>query len=87
MDGGAWWAIVHGVANSRTGLSDFTFFQEEKIHFKKLTKETTQSHAGLGATISCNFASLNRMKTEQSLHVCGIFYHCLLTAKMYVNIK
>ena len=25
MNGGAWWATVHGVANSRTGLSDFTF--------------------------------------------------------------
>ena len=26
MDGGAWWAPVHGVAMSRTRLSDFTFF-------------------------------------------------------------
>ena len=25
MDGGAWWAVVHGVAKSRTRLSDFTF--------------------------------------------------------------
>ena len=25
MDGGAWWAAVHGVAQSWTGLSDFTF--------------------------------------------------------------
>ena len=25
MDGGAWWAAVHGVAESRTRLSDFTF--------------------------------------------------------------
>ena len=25
MDRGAWWATVHGVANSRTRLSDFTF--------------------------------------------------------------
>ena len=24
MDGGAWWAAVHGVANSQTRLSDFT---------------------------------------------------------------
>ena len=24
MDGGAWWATVHGVAKSRTDLSDFT---------------------------------------------------------------
>ena len=25
MDGGAWWAAVHGVAKSRTRLSDLTF--------------------------------------------------------------
>ena len=25
-DGGAWWDTVHGVAKSRTQLSDFTFF-------------------------------------------------------------
>ena len=25
MDGGAWWATAHGVAKSRTQLSDFTF--------------------------------------------------------------
>ena len=25
MDGGAWWAAVHGVVKGRTRLSDFTF--------------------------------------------------------------
>ena len=25
MDGGAWWATVHGAAKSQTRLSDFTF--------------------------------------------------------------
>ena len=25
MDGGAWWAAVHGVTKSQVGLSDFTF--------------------------------------------------------------
>ena len=33
MEGGAWWATVHGVAKSRTRLSDFTFtftFRENK---------------------------------------------------------
>ena len=34
MDGGAWWAIVHGVAESRTRLSDFTFtFHQEDLLF------------------------------------------------------
>ena len=35
MDGGAWWAAVHGVAKSRTRLSDFTF----TFHFYALEKE------------------------------------------------
>ena len=35
MDGGAWWAAVHGVARSRTRLSDFTLF----FHFHALEKE------------------------------------------------
>ena len=35
MDGGAWWAAVHGVAKSRTQLSDFTF----SFHFPALEKE------------------------------------------------
>ena len=30
MDGGAWWAAVHGVAESQTQLSDFT---TERLHF------------------------------------------------------
>ena len=25
MDGGIWWAVVHGVSKSQTRLSDFTF--------------------------------------------------------------
>ena len=35
MDGGAWWAAVHGVAKSQTRLSDFTF----TFHFPALEKE------------------------------------------------
>ena len=35
MDGGAWWAAVHGVAKSRTRLNDFTF----TFHFHALEKE------------------------------------------------
>ena len=26
MDGGAWWATIHGVSKSQTRLSEFTFF-------------------------------------------------------------
>ena len=35
MDGGAWWAAVHGVAKSRTRLSDFTLI----FYFHALEKE------------------------------------------------
>ena len=35
MDGGAWWAAVHGVAKSQTRLSDFTF----SFHLHALEKE------------------------------------------------
>ena len=35
MDGGAWKAAVHGVAEGRTQLSDFTFI----FHFHALEKE------------------------------------------------
>ena len=35
MDGGAWWAAVHGIAKSRTRLSTFIF----TFHFHALEKE------------------------------------------------
>ena len=35
MDGGAWWAAVHGVTKSQTRPSDFTF----TFHFHALEKE------------------------------------------------
>ena len=35
MDGGAWWAVVHGVAEGQTRLSDFTF----TFHSHALEKE------------------------------------------------
>ena len=35
MDRGAWWAAVHGVAKSRTRLSDFTF----PFHFHALERK------------------------------------------------
>ena len=35
MDGGAWWAVVHGIAKSWTRLSDFTF----TFHSHALEKE------------------------------------------------
>ena len=42
MNGGAWWAAVHGVAKSGTWLSDFTF----TFHFHALEKEMA-THSGV----------------------------------------
>ena len=42
MDGGAWWAAVHGVAKSRTRLSDVAFI----FHFHALEKEMA-THSSL----------------------------------------
>ena len=42
MDGGAWKATVHGVAEGRTRLSDFTF----TFHFHAWEKEMA-THSGI----------------------------------------
>ena len=44
LDGGVWWAAVHGVAKSRTRLSDFIF----PFHFHVLEKEMA-SHSSVPA--------------------------------------
>ena len=56
MDGGAWWAAVHGVSESLTRLSDFTF----TFHFHALEKEmATHSSVlawripGMGSLVGC----------------------------------
>ena len=48
MDGGAWWAAVHGVASSQTRLSDFPF----TFHCHALEKEmATHSSASQVALV------------------------------------
>ena len=47
MDGGAWWAVVHGVAKSRIQLSDFTF----TFHFHALEKEMANHSSVLARRI------------------------------------
>ena len=48
MDGGAWWAAVHGVAKSWTRLSEFTF----TFHFHALEKEMATHSSVLAWRIS-----------------------------------
>ena len=43
MDGGAWWAAVHGVSKSRTQLSDFPF----ALHFDALEKNMAAHYSVL----------------------------------------
>ena len=53
MDRGAWWAAVHAVATSPTGLSDFTF----TFHFHALEKEMA-THSNVLAGESQGWGSL-----------------------------
>ena len=48
MDRGAWWAAVHGIAKSRTRLSDFTF----TFHFHALEEEMATHSSVLAWRIS-----------------------------------
>ena len=52
MDGGAWLAAVHGVENSRTRLSDFTF-----LHWRRIWHPTPVflpgESQGLGSLVGC----------------------------------
>ena len=57
MDGGTWWAALHGVAKSRTRLNNFTF----SFHFHALEKEmATHSSVlawripGTGSLVGCH---------------------------------
>ena len=56
MDGGAWWAAVHGVTKSWTQLSNFSFI----FHFHALEKEMATHSAflpgesqGWGSLVGC----------------------------------
>ena len=68
MDGEAWWAAVHGVAKSRTRLSDFTF----NFHFHALEKEmATHSSVlawripGTGESVGLLSLGLHRVDTTE----------------------
>ena len=68
MDGGAWWAAVHGVAKSQTRLSDFTF----TFHFHALEKEmATHSSVlawrsqGRGSLVGCRLWSRTESDTTE----------------------
>ena len=70
MDGGAWLASVHGVAKSRTRLSDFTF----TFHFHALEKEmATHSSVlawripGVGSLVGCRLWGHTESDTTETI--------------------
>ena len=61
MDGGAWWAAVHGIAKSQTRLSDFPFI----FHFHTLEKEMATHSSVLAWRIPGT-------REPGGLQVCGV---------------
>ena len=68
MGGGAWWAAVHGVAGSRTRLSDFTF----TFHLHALEKETATHSSvlawripGTGRLVGCRLWGRTKSDTTE----------------------
>ena len=69
MDGGAWWAAVHGVPRSQTRLSDFTF----SFHFHALGKEMQPilvflrgEPQGQGGRMCCSLWGLTESDTTEA---------------------
>ena len=57
MDGGAWWAVVPGIAKSQTQLSDFTF-TFHFMHWKRKWQPTPVflpgESQGRGSLVGCH---------------------------------
>ena len=68
MDGGAWWAAVHGVAKSWTRLSDFTF----TFHFHALEKDMATHSTlpgesqGRGSLVGCRLWGHTELDTTEA---------------------
>ena len=98
MDGGVWWASVHGVTKSRTQLSDFPF----TFHFHALEKEMATHSSVLawrtpgtgepGGLLSMGSHSRTRLKRLSSRLLdgshsdqCEIVPHCGFDLHFYDN--
>ena len=80
MDGGAWWAAVHGVAKSRTRLSDFPFtfhfpiksvFQGNQIFDSEKEMATHSSVLawripGTGSQVGCRLLGRTELDTTEA---------------------
>jgi len=79
MDRGAWWAAVHGVARSRTWLSNFTF----TFHFHALEKEMA-THSSVHAWRIPGTGELGGLPTMRS-HRVGYDWSDLAAAAAYFH--
>ena len=65
MDGGAWWATVHGVAKSWTRLSDFTF-----MHWRRKWQSTPVflpgESQGRGSLVGCRLWGCTELDTTEA---------------------
>ena len=80
MDGGAWWAAVHGVAKSRTRLSDFT----STFHFYALEKEMATHSSVLAWRIPGTWKSGGL--PSMGSHRVGHYWRDLAAAERHVYI-
>ena len=69
MDGGAWWAAVHGVSKSWTRLNDFPF----TFHFYALEKEMATHSSilawripGTGSLVGCRLWGRRELDTTEA---------------------
>ena len=65
LDGGAWWATVHGVTKSQTGLTDFTFTFNEDYILKGGKNVNSKSNSVVTYTLNI---STNHLTFLKSLH-------------------
>ena len=67
MDGGAWWAAVHGVAKSRTQLSDFSLFTF--MHWRRKWQPTPVflpgESQGWGSLVGCHLWGRAELDTTE----------------------
>ena len=69
MDGGAWWAAVHGVEKSRAQLSDFTF-TFTFLHWRRKWQPTPVflpgESQGRGSLVGCRLWGLTESDTTEA---------------------
>ena len=69
LDGGAWWAAVHGVSEGRTRLNDFTFTFHIHALEKKMAAHSSvlaQRIPGTGSLVDCRLWGRTESDTTEA---------------------